>query len=465
MIIRFFLYFSLLTFSVSTEAAEKKRPNFLVITIDDLNDYVGCLKGHPNSSTPNLDQLASRGVLFTRAYCNSPVCNPSRASLWTGLRPTTTGVTSNKHGWFRTRPGFEDIVTLPQNMAAAGYATMGFGKLFHLGSQNKIDGEWQRSNHYSYGPVQNPKLNFPTGDPITDWGVPRPGNGQPSYDPDIARRVINVLEGKHDRPVFLGCGFFRPHTPLYADQEWFDQHPLNSISLPPGYQKGDTDDLVYFGKRPRREQDVEAPGLFNQEYVEKSGKWKDILQAYLASTSSMDFQLGRVIKALDKSREFRRNTYVIVTSDHGWDLGEKRHWGKAALWEHTTRVPFIILGPGIPAGIRCDQPVDLLCIYPTVLDFADIKSPHKLAGRSLRPLLENAEANWDHPVVTTFVDHHALRTRRWRYIRYASGEEELYDHSRDPHEWDNLAVTGSELKEVQATLKKLRARLDSVLAQ
>lgn len=446
-------------------APVNRRPNFLVFAIDDLNDYVGCLAGHPNALTPNLDRLAGKGVLFTHAYCNAPVCNPSRASIWTGLRPTTTGIVSNRSGWFRARPGFGQVVSMPQALAATGYSTAGFGKLFHLGSNNGIAGEWQRVNTFSYGPIQLPKLNFPTGDRIADWGVPDDDNeNAASYDPAIADRVIDMLEDRHDKPFFIGCGFFRPHTPLYAAQKWFDLHPRENIALPKTIPN-DVDDLVYFGKRPRREQDIEAPGLFTQDWAEESGKWKQVLQAYLASTSAMDFQLGRVLDALEADKPLAENTYIICFSDHGWHLGEKRHWGKAALWEQTTHVPFIIVGPDIPKGVRCEHPVDLLNIYPTVMDYARVERPHVLEGHSLRPVLENADAEWPHPVLTTFVDHHALRTARWRYIRYASGEEELYDHDNDPEEFENLAVTKAGDPEVKSTLEKLSRKVTSILSR
>jgi len=440
----------------------RSRPNFLIIAIDDLNDYVGCLGGHPNAATPHLDRLAQQGVLFTHAYCNSPVCNPSRTSLWTGLRPTTTGITSNRCGWFRELPAFQHVVTLPQALAAAGYSTSGFGKLFHLGRPTHSKHEWQRYNTYNYGPRQEPKLNYPFGDTITDWGVP-PGDTDraASYDPAIADRVVAVLEDSHSQPFLLGCGFFRPHTPLYTARSWLSLHPRSGIVLPKTLPD-DNDDLVYFGKRRRRPQDVEAPGLFTQDWAEANDTWRDVLQAYLACSSAMDHQLGRVLDALAKS-EHCKNTYVIVFSDHGWHLGEKRHWGKAALWEQTTRVPFIIAGPGIPRGVRYQQPVDLLTIYPTIVDYAGLKPPHELEGHSLRPVLENPKCDWPHPVLMTFVDHHALRTARWRYIRYASGEEELYDHTVDPDEFDNLAVTRPDSPQVVKTLKRLGARMEEIL--
>ena len=441
---------------------EDARPNFLLIAIDDLNDYVGCLGGHPNAATPNLDRLAKRGVLFPHAYCNSPVCNSSRTSLWTGLRPTTTGIVSNRSGWFRDSAQSREIVTLPQDLAGAGYSTSGFGKLFHLGRPEHSAQEWQRFNTYQYGPRQNPKLNYHYGDRITDWGVP-PGNtdSAASFDPAIANRVIAALEDSYGQPFLLGCGFFRPHTPLYASQRWFDRHPRDGIALPET-PADDNDDLVYFGKRERRPQDVEAPGLFTQDWAEENDTWRDVLQAYLACTTAMDHQLGRVLDALDASPH-SKNTFVILFSDHGWHLGEKRHWGKAALWEQTTRIPFIVAGPGIPKGVRCEHPVELLAVYPTVMDYAGAQPAHGLEGHSLRPLLENPECDWPHPVLTTFVDHHALRTERWRYIRYATGEEELYDHQADPNEFNNLAVTQKNVPEIREALTGLRAELKAIL--
>ncbi len=456
------LYLTIVLGILSSVTTAQKPPNFLIIAIDDLNDYVGFLKGHPNASTPNLDRLAKQGVLFTNAHCNSPVCNSSRAAIWTGLRPSTTGIVSNRSGWFRERRRFETIVTLSQAVSNHGYQSIGYGKLYHLGSQNKTEGEWQRFNRYTYGPRQEPKLHSEgRGDRITDWGVP-PAGDEPSYDEAIADRTIAVLEDTLNAPFFLGCGFFRPHTPLYAAQQWFDQHPVESIQLPPGYQDGDTGDLVYFGARERRPQDVEAPGLWDQDWVESTGNWKNVLRAYLASTSAMDHELGRVMDALEAS-SYAENTYIICFSDHGWHLGEKEHWGKAALWEQTTRVPFIVVGPGIPQGAVCDKPIELLDIYPTVMDYAGLEPPHKLQGESLRPLLENVDAPWSHPALTTFVDHHALRTERWRYIRYASGEEELYDMQCDPHEFSNLAVADPQNPLVQNTLKTHRTKLQALL--
>ena len=220
-------------------------------------------------------------------------------------------------------------------------------------------------------------MNYNAGISFTDWGTP-PQGGTASHDAEIAQRTIDTLLDSHDQPLFLGCGFYRPHTPLYAKQEWFDLHPISHIELPPGAVENDTNDLPYFGSKQRRPQDVEAPGLWTHDWIEENGKWKEVLQAYLASSSAMDFQLGRFLDAIEDS-SFADSLYIICFSDHGYHLGEKRHWGKAA-WELTTRVPFIISGPGIPTGVICDKPVDLLSIYPTVMDYAGLKPPHKLDG-------------------------------------------------------------------------------------
>ncbi|MDF1740102.1 MAG: sulfatase [Verrucomicrobiales bacterium] len=462
---------------LSLTAKESHRPNFLIFIIDDLNDYVGALGGHPNASTPNIDRLAGRGMLFSNAHCNSPVCNPSRTSLFTGLRPTTTGITSNRFGWFREVSGFEEVKTLPVALEEKGYATFGFGKTIHAKKTAQPGSKWTNSlqypefqhwNSYNYGPILKIRdhLNFKMGDHLTDWGVLPKSKEYPlaSHDATIAERTINLLLDEHDSPFLVACGFYRPHTPLYAQQQWFDLHPIDEITLPEA-PADDRDDLVYFGKHghKRTEAEIEAPGLWNHQWITKNGKARAIQQAYLASTSSMDAEVGRVLDALEESPH-RDDTYIILFSDHGWNLGEKEHWGKAALWEQTTRVPFIAAGPGIPAGAICNEPVELLSLYPTVAELAEIAAPAHLEGYSLRPLLENPEAPWKHAALTTFSDHHALRTARHRYIRYADGSEELYDHDTDPDEFNNLAVSGAKHQEVQKALATLRSEMDKILS-
>lgn len=455
-------------FLLGSSGKSAENPNILLIAVDDLNDYVGCLGGHPDAYTPNIDALAADGVLFTNAHCNSPVCNPSRASIWTGLRPTTTGITTNHAGWFRDHPDYHEIVTMPQALSDGGYSTAGFGKLFHLGHGNKPWPDWEQHRRYGYGPRLKEHINYREGDMLSDWGIPPKSDHlragpQPSdpnmaaFDEDIARRAIDFLADDHSRPFILGCGLYRPHTPLYAPKRWMDHFLLKEVDLPE-VKPGDTDDLPYFNTEPRREVDVEAPGLWNHDWVLENDKWRHIVRAYLASTSYADEQVGRILEALKKSKH-SKNTYVILFSDHGWHLGEKKHWGKAALWEQTTNVPLIVVGPGIPKGVMSGAPVELLSLYPTILDLARVEAPDHLEGASLLPLLEDAEANWSHAAVTTFSEHHAIRTERFRYIRYVDGSEELYDHENDPNEWDNLALTN------HPKLPELRTRLDQILTR
>ena len=310
-------------------------------------------------------------------------------------------------------------------------------------------------------------MNYREGDMLSDWGIPPSGKDvrkgpQPSrpdmaaFDEDIARRASEFLADEHDRPFFLGCGLYRPHTPLYAPKRWFDHFPIEEVSRPE-VREDDNDDLPYFGSKPRREQDIEAPGLWNHDWVIANDHWENIVQAYLASTSYADEQVGKIVAALNKSK-YVKTTYLVLFSDHGWHLGEKKHWGKAALWEQTTRVPMIVVGPGLPSGVRCSAPVELVDLYPTVLDYTGVNPPHDLEGNTLRPLLENAEAEWNHVAWTTFSDHHAIRTKRYRYIRYVDGSEELYDHRTDPQEWVNLANSD------HAELSALRKKLDQLLA-
>ncbi|MEM1443350.1 MAG: sulfatase-like hydrolase/transferase, partial [Verrucomicrobiota bacterium] len=278
-----------------------------------------------------------------------------------------------------------------------------------------------------------------------------------AFDEDIARRVSEALLDDHDRPFFLAAGFYRPHTPLYAPKRWMDHFKMADVDLPETIEN-DLDDLPYFNDQPRREVDVEAPGLWNHQWVLENEKWRPILRAYLASTAYVDEQVGRVVEAWKKSPK-HENTYLVLFSDHGWHLGEKQHWGKAALWEQTTRVPLIIVGPGVPSGVVIEKPVELLSLYPTLIEWAGVKAPHELEGVSLQPLLEEPESVWLHPAVTTFSEHHALRTERYRFIRYVDGSEELYDHKNDPHEWTNLAPDD------HPALPELRRQLETILTQ
>ncbi|MGL4552118.1 MAG: sulfatase [Gemmataceae bacterium] len=396
-----------------------KKPNVLFIAVDDLNHWVGHLARHPQTKTPNLDRLAKRGVTFTRAYCAAPLCNPSRASLMSGLRPGQTGVYLNPQDW---RPHVSKDKTLTSQFLKAGYGVFGSGKIYH--SNVHRPGEWTEY------------FEKPGRDPAGDGGV-----GGIRFAPldcadgDLvdARNVgygVAQLGKKHDKPFFLAVGLHKPHMPWNVPKKYYDLFPLDRIELPP-VKDDDLSDVPPAGVKMAR------PGGDHAAMV-KSGRWKEAVQAYLAAVAYADGQIGRLIDALDASPH-KADTVVVLWGDHGWHLGEKQHWRKFSLWEEGTRTPLIWVAPGVkPAA--CATPVDLMSVYPTVCDLCGVPVPKHVTAPSLRPLLADAKAKWDHPAVTTFGrNNHAVRTARWRYIRYADGGEELYDHGADEYEWTNLA--------------------------
>jgi arylsulfatase A-like enzyme len=413
--------------------AAKNRPNVLFMAIDDLNDWTGCLGGHPDVKTPNLDKLASRGVLFTNAHCSAPACNPSRASLMTGILPSTSGVYHNRDPW-RKSPVLEDAVTIPQHFMAHGYSAVGGGKIYH--GRFPDPASWQ-----SYFPSQKqnkPPDPMPSNRPMNgipktahfDWGPVDVPDGEMG-DRKVAAWATEQLQKKHDKPFFIACGFFRPHLPWYVPNKYFDMYPLDKITLP-NVKENDLDDVPEIGRRMARPQRDHAN-------VTKHNQWKKAVQGYLASITFVDTCIGRVIDALNRS-DYADNTIIILWSDHGWHLGEKLHWRKFALWEEATHNVLMAVVPGMTRPRqRCSRPVTMLDIYPTLIELCGLMPKKELEGRSLVLLLKNANAKWDRPALTTHGrNNHSIRDERYRYIRYSDGTGELYDHDKDPFEWDNL---------------------------
>jgi arylsulfatase A-like enzyme len=424
----------------------KDGPNVLFIAIDDLNDWVGCLGGHPDVKTPNLDRLARRGVLFTNAYCAAPACNPSRAALMTGIRPSTSGVYHNSQPWRRS-PVLKDAVTIPQHFMAHGYKAVGSGKIYH----GRFPDPPSWNEYWPSQTTNRPADPLPPRDKLPLNGLPKTGHfdwGPVDVPPEmmgdwqVADWVIGQLAQSHDKPFFLGCGFFRPHLPWYVPQKYFDMYPVDEVTLPT-VNDDDLEDVPEIGRSMARTQRDHAR-------VIKYKQWRKAVQAYLASISFVDECVGRVIDALDRS-PYRDNTVVVLWSDHGWHLGEKLHWRKFALWEEATHNVMMFAAPGVTSpGGQCDAPVNLLDIYPTLIDLCDLRQRKELEGVSLLPLLKNPETEWDRPALTTHGrNNHSVRSKRWRYIRYSDGTEELYDHKVDELEWNNLAQDPqhSEIKE------------------
>jgi choline-sulfatase len=413
-----------------TPAAE--RPNVLFIAIDDLNDWVGPLRGHPLVQTPNMDRLAARGMVFTNAHCQAPLCNPSRTSLMLSLRPTTTGVYALEP-WFRTVPALANRVPMLEQFKTNGYRTYSVGKLWHGGFPPPRDREFteygvpaKRRNR-----ADKPFTSTPGGHPLVDWGAfPERDEEHPDYA--VADWAVEKLQSKPEGPFMLCVGFALPHVPCYAPQKWFDLYLQDDRLLPP-VKDDDRDDVPPFSwylhwKLPE-------PRL---KWLREANQWEPLVRAYLASISFMDAQVGRVLDALDASGQAER-TIVVLWSDHGWHLGEKGISGKNTLWDRSTRVPLIFAGPGIAHG-ECGRPAELLDLYPTLVELCGLPARTDLEGRSLVPQLKDPTAPREAPAITSHgPGNSAVRTEEWRYIRYADGSEELYDMRKDPNEWTNLA--------------------------
>jgi len=422
----------------ATEPAKThSKPNVVFIAIDDQNDWIGTFGGHPLVKTPHLDALAKRGTALLNAHCQAPLCNPSRTSLMLGLRPTTTGV-YGLSPWFRTLDEWKDQVTLAQHFKANGYRTLSTGKIHH-GDMGGLAG--QRVEFDAVGPaggigVRPPQKlvgDTPMGNnPLVDWGV-FPHRDEDKGDYQIASWAVDRVKDHHDKPFFLSVGFFLPHVPCYATQRWFDLYP-DDDSLLPLVKPNDRDDTPRFSWYLHW--NLPEPRL---KWVEQQHQWRNLVRSYLACTSFVDAQIGRLMQALDEAG-LADNTIVVVWGDHGWHLGEKGITGKNSLWERSTRVPLIFAGPGVSPNGRCHQPVELLDLYPTLIELCDLNPRAGLEGTSIIPQLKDADAARSRPAVTTHnLGNHAVRTERWRYIRYADLTEELYDLASDPHEWDNLA--------------------------
>jgi arylsulfatase A-like enzyme len=410
--------------ALGTPAASK--PNVLFIAIDDLNDWVGAFGGNPQAKTPNIDRLAKRGTTFARAYCAAPLCNPSRTALLSGLRTSTTGVYDNNIDW---RPLLKDTVTLPKYFMSQGYYVAGAGKIYHGSFPSGND--WNAYFHEK----ENRKEKRPEGAAGGVGGIdfwPAEGGDEQTVDYETVSYTIEQLKTKRDQPFFLACGLHKPHMPWNVPQKYYDMFPLDQIVLPKVLDT-DLDDVPAAGVK------IAAPQKDHRAMTE-SGRWKEAVQAYLAAGAYADAMIGRLLEGLDASGH-ASDTIVVLWGDHGWHLGEKLHWRKNTLWEEATRAPLIFVVPGLTkAGSVCQRTVDFMSLYPTLADLCGLPIPAHVQGVSIRPLLADANSAWDRPALTTCGrGNHAVRSERWRYIRYRDGSEELYDEEQDPHEWTNVA--------------------------
>ncbi|HEU0123790.1 MAG TPA: sulfatase [Bryobacteraceae bacterium] len=432
--------------SVSVAAAPVSRPNVLFLSVDDMNDWVGCLGGYNGVQTPNIDRLAKRGALFANAHCASPLCNPSRTALLTGQRPSTTGMYNNDQFW---RPNLPNAVTLPMHFKANGYHVAGAGKVFHHTAGNNPPSQWdevqlqvfddpwyRRADWYPW----NKRVPAPAGHPFNglrnfqgefDWGV-IPAAEREYGDQRAVDFGLNFLSKSHEKPFFLAVGLWHPHIPMFAPQKYFDLYPPEKVKIP-YTPAGDLDDV------PKTGQEWAAARRDEHNRIVREGKWRDAVRAYLAAITFADAMIGRLLDGLETSAH-ANNTVVVFWSDNGWHLGEKDHWHKSTLWQRATHVPLIIAGPGVrQPGISRKQAVSLLDLYPTLTDLCRLPQRKECEGRSLVPQLQDAAAPRPPAVIDYLPGNHAVRDVRYRYIRYRDGSEELYDEQADPEDWRNLA--------------------------
>jgi uncharacterized sulfatase len=446
-------------------AAGSKKLNVLFVISDDLCTRLGCY-GDPLVQAPNLDRLAKRGVRFERAYCQFPLCNPSRASFMTGRRPDTTRVLENKTHFREVTP---DVVTLAQLFRRAGFATARVGKIFHYGVPLQI-GTDGLDDKASWDQVVNSRGRdrddedkifslLPGKFGATLSWLAADGTDEEQTDGKSASAAIKLLEQNKERPFFLACGFYRPHTPYVAPRSYFDRYPLEKIPLakvPANYKQG-------------------VPALafasaFKEQDTMADEQRKQALQAYFASTTYMDAQLGRVLDALERLG-LADSTVIVFFSDHGYLLGEHGLWQKMSLFEQSARVPLFIVAPGAAGnGKTCARTVELIDLYPTLAELCGLQAPAGLEGQSLRPLLDDPQGPRARPAYTQVTRAkgamgRSVRTERWRYTEWDEGKQgtELYDHTADPLEAHNLAADPAQATRLEALRALLRRQPGAVV--
>ena len=451
----------------STVLSAADRPNVLFIAVDDMNNDLGCY-GHPLVKTPNLDRLAAQGVKFERAYCQFPLCSPSRSSIMTGLRPDRTRVADLQYHFRESLPG---VVTLSQLFKNNGWFSARVGKIYHYGNPGQI-GTAGLDDAPSWDLAVNPagrdKLTDEpdiiqyTGKPMNfgaslSW-LAAEGSDSDHTDGKVADEAIRLMEEKKDQPFFLAVGFYKPHTPYVAPKKYFDLYPPADLIPLATRRAGDRDDIP-----PMAISSYQGEKLTDEQS-------RLLRRAYWACLSFADAQIGRVLDSLDRLK-LRQKTIVVFWSDHGYHLGEHGLWQKQTCFEEVARVPFIIAAPGTKAqGGVSKATVELIDLYPTLADLAGLKGPANLQGTSLRPLLDDPAAAWARPAFTQtargkkdgeFIFGRSVRTDRWRYTEWRDGEAgiELYDHENDPGEYTNLArdpAWEAERARLAALLKQVR---------
>ena len=442
--------FTFLLIASNGNGEAKPRKNVLFLMADDFNYWTGTNGYYPAAQTPNIDRLAKKGIMFLQAYCSSPVCNPSRNALWSGYRPSTTGIDDNGAGYVREKPGFENIVSMNQYFMQHGYFTYGAGKLWHpakMGGEETDAENWTQldrgvsgcngGNVYRFNLIS--KSNY-------GWSAnPEPMSEENCADFRLVNNAASVIKeynkSEHrKKPFFIACGVFRPHMPWNSPKSFWDEFRREDMTIPRGYN-GESGNAVH------------------NEIVEND-KWMEAIHAYLASCKLADYNVGVLLDALEKS-PYAKNTIVVFMGDHGWHLGEKGHWGKFSLWDEANHTTLVIYDPSAKGnGQVCKKVVSLQDIYPTLVEMAGLPEKSDIEGRSLAPLMQNPQrTDWNWPILMTYLGVDYIKTNKFRYVRNG-GESLLSDVVKDPYEWNNLADD----KQYSPVINNLNRQIDSIKA-
>jgi len=435
------LIFIVLTLFVVVASAQQK-PNVLFLIVDDMNDY-GFYGTVPQIKMPYINKFKETAVVFENANCGSPVCTPSRAAVFSGLFPHNTGAYFNGCDPWNKSKKLINQETLPEMFKRNGYETFGRGKLYHAKlAPGRIENNFDNKPLYGggFGPFPDEEHQIKG----KFWGIQ---SFPDSIFPDVknADAAVDFLNQNHEKPFFLALGLWRPHTPFTCPQRFYDMYNIDDVELPKGYNENDLSDIPEIAKEL-----LDPFGRFNPGNTQE---WKELIRAYYACTSFADWSIGRVIEALDKSK-YAENTIVVFWSDNGYHCGEKNHWEKNTLWEQAARTPMAVRVPKARGnGKHCFAPVSSVDLYPTLTELCGLDQKSKTDGKSLKRLLNDVELEWQ-PALTTFGEgFSSVRDKRYRYIRYSDGSEELYDHLYDPYELNNIEGE-PELKKVKERLRK-----------
>lgn len=435
---KYYLLIILAVFVLSCQGKKESnnQPNVLFIMVDDLNDWIGCMGGHPDTQTPNIDKLASEGVLFTNAHCTAPLCSPSRISIVTGKYPTSSGFYMNNQPFGKDSV---DVMRLTRFFKENGYYVCGAGKLYPDYSESGLKKDFDEYHKIDTNAVYNINQyifnNGPAGR-FKRWvldGGPLDTEDDKMIDGYNSKWAADKLKQEEfEKPFFMAVGIFRPHIDWFVPRKYFEKFDPEKIALA-NVKENDLDDVPPYGKEL-------ALCTGDAETLKRCHQERKATAAYLACVNFADAMIGRVLDALENSK-YRDNTVVVLCSDHGWHHGEKEHWRKFTLWQKGTRVPFILKVPQAQNnGKTCNEPVSLVDIYPTLLDLCGLPANQTNDGKSIAPLVLEKDVDWDRPVLVTYGrGNNSIKDERYNYIQYYDGTEELYDREKDPNEWTNLA--------------------------